>query len=42
MSYSSDARSWADKVGVRLYQFTRDGTVEAIGRAARNDAFEQL
>lgn len=38
MSYSSDALEWADKVGVRLYQFKRDGTVRPIGSAATGDA----
>lgn len=37
MSYSSEAREWADKVGVRLYQFLRDGTVQPIGLAAKSD-----
>lgn len=38
MAYSADAGDWADKVGVRLYQFQRDGTVQPIGFASKNDA----
>jgi hypothetical protein len=42
MSYSSDALEWADKVGVRLYQFKRDGTVRPIGSAAKDDAVNDV
>jgi hypothetical protein len=42
MSYSSDALEWADKVGVRLYQFERDGTVRPIGSAAKDDAVNDV
>ena len=34
MAFSADAKAWAEKAGVALFQFRRDGSVLAIGSSA--------